>query len=222
MSTPPLFYLSRGGESITGPHAAGYLRQGLASGRLTLDTPTCLEGTQDWLPMNEFFAEIGIPKPQPEQVAAPSRKGPWLAGAALVLLFAGVIAFTPKESKEAKSRRAAAENLARMQKDLEASKIAADIDRKVREYAESRRLEQLKVRTKKKEEVQNEYSKKRINFAEKEMLLKTIDQDEEKDEQKILELAEMDRAELNRKEEEKKRTIEQWNKEHADFIRTYP
>lgn len=241
MSAPPLFHLSRDGESVTGPHAAGYLRQGLESGELTLDTLACLDGTQDWLPMRELAAEIGIPKPRPVQPDRSSRKAGWLIGGVLALLLAAVIASAvPYESKEAKARRASKENLAKLEKDLALSKVAADIDRKVREYVElmeSGKLDPLGFKdsnrkwkrdeiSRKKDEISREYIRGRINFAEKEILLRAIDDDEKKEEEeekrKPLEAAERYRKQLEKEEEERKERIEQWNKENPDFIRTYP
>lgn len=64
MSAPLLFYLYREDGTVTGPHAAGYLRQGLKTGELSLDHQACMDGTQDWLPISEYLVELGVQQPE--------------------------------------------------------------------------------------------------------------------------------------------------------------
>jgi hypothetical protein len=67
-----LFYVTREDGSVTGPHPVGVLRRGLVSGDFSYDTPACLSGTEDWLPIGEWGADISL-EPDGKKVEQPSR-----------------------------------------------------------------------------------------------------------------------------------------------------
>lgn len=71
MSTPGalLFHVHRMDGTVTGPHAVGVIRRGLQSGEFGPDTPLCLLGTEDWLPLSEWQSEIDGPPATPPRAS---------------------------------------------------------------------------------------------------------------------------------------------------------
>lgn len=60
------YYVSREDGTVTGPHHPAVIRKEIDAGTLTLDTPLCLDGTEDWMPAIEWGAEIVPPPPAPK------------------------------------------------------------------------------------------------------------------------------------------------------------
>ena len=60
-----LFHIARPDGTVTGPHVIGAIRRELAAGTLNYETPLCMVGTEDWLPLHEWQNEIEPPAPPP-------------------------------------------------------------------------------------------------------------------------------------------------------------
>lgn len=57
-----LLWLTRDDGTVTGPHGIVYLRRELNEGNITLDTLAAQDGTEDWMPLEAWGAELYPPE----------------------------------------------------------------------------------------------------------------------------------------------------------------
>ncbi|MES2468478.1 MAG: hypothetical protein V4675_14320 [Verrucomicrobiota bacterium] len=57
-----LLWLSREDGSVTGPHGIVFVRRELNEGNITLDTMAAQDGTEDWIPLEAWGAELYPPE----------------------------------------------------------------------------------------------------------------------------------------------------------------